>query len=87
MGDYDVPEDWFDSEVSLFDDLIGSDPEIGGDEFLQTLFDMAMFNEDMTPAQRDAAYQNLIDYLEDEYDIDFEDVFDWEDYRDWYDAA
>lgn len=45
------------------------------------LFDSAFFNGDK------GAYQDLIDYLWDNYEIDFEDVFDWEDFREWYDAA
>ena len=50
------------------------------DQHAQDLFMEAFFNDN------DAAYIDLVDYMWDEYNIDFEDAFDWEDFRDWYDA-
>lgn len=85
--DYDVPSEWYDAESILFDNLVNGDAGIGSDPYLQDLFDAAMFDPDISPEEREEAYQNLVQYLEDEYDLDFEDIFDWEDYREWYDSA
>lgn len=85
--DYAVPGEWYNAEVSLFDNLINGDGDIGGDPYLQTLFDAALFDPDISDEAREQYYQTLVEYLWDNYGIDFEDVFDWEDYRSWYDAA
>lgn len=44
------------------------------------LFEKAVFDSDMQ------AYQDLVDYMWDEYGIDFEDAYSWEDFREWYDG-
>lgn len=48
------------------------------DSHAQDLFTEYMFNDN------ENAYNELIDYLWFEYDIDFEQVFDWSDFREWY---
>jgi hypothetical protein len=34
----------------------------------------------------DNAYRDLVDYMWEMYGIDFEDAFDWDDFREWYEA-
>jgi hypothetical protein len=34
----------------------------------------------------DAAYQELVDYVWDNYGIDFEAEWDWEDFAEWYES-
>lgn len=81
-------DDWDPEESALFERLMGDDSnDANGDTYLQELFDAAMFHPEAGPSERQAAYDELIEYLRDEYDIDFEDIFDWEDYREWYDNA
>jgi hypothetical protein len=58
--------------------LFGNDFET--DAHAQDLFKEAFFNND------EGAYQDLVDWLWDEHGIDFEGVFEWEDFREWYDA-
>jgi hypothetical protein len=87
VDDYDTPDYWYQNEDSLFDALIGGHSTAGDDAHLQELFDKALFDPDVADDERAEAYDELVDYLWDEYEIDFEDVFDWEDYRSWYDAA
>jgi hypothetical protein len=48
------------------------------DAYAQQLFVEAFFD------QSEQAYEDLIDYMWDEYGIDFEDAFDWADFREWY---
>lgn len=80
------PDDWDYEERELFKDLIGDEREALEDYDLQDLFHDALFDQDIGPEERALAYDDLLDYLFDEYDIDFEAEFDWEDYRDWYDS-
>lgn len=84
--DFDLPGEWYSTELFLFNDLLGGDYEAFTDTTLQGLFDLAMFDPDASPEQRQEAYDNLVDYLWTEYNIDFEDAFDWEDYRTWYES-
>lgn len=37
--------------------------------------------------ERDAFYEYFLDYVQNEYGIDFEEEFDWEAFRDWYGSA
>jgi hypothetical protein len=84
---FDLPQQWYGIEETLFLDLVFDDPIIANDPYLQELFDTALFDPDVQGSMREDAYQAMSQYLWDEYGIDFDDVFDWEDYRDWYDAA
>jgi hypothetical protein len=85
-GDDWAPDDWFPAEQDMFMDLLGNNAGGLGDSYLQELFDIAMFDTDISREVRDDAYDSLVDYLWNEYGIDFEDMFDWEDYREWYDS-
>ena len=43
-----------------------------------------MFDDNLSPDFRHATYDALSDYIMDEYGIDFDDIFDWDAYREWY---
>lgn len=43
-----------------------------------------MFNPDLSREERLDAYEMMIDYMMEAYGLDFEDVFDWELYREYY---
>lgn len=94
MARYDDPEDEF------FD--YGSLPEVQQQEFLYELVgfkqdaldrearDMfwdVMYNDELRAGTRQERYQELVSYLYDEYGLIFEEIWDWEDFRRWYDAA
>jgi len=51
------------------------------DEYAQTLFAEAFFD------QNQDSYDALVDYLWEEYGLDFEDAFEWEDFREWYEGG
>lgn len=86
--EYSVPAEWSETEERLFDDLIGADSRIGDDQFLQGLFDEALFHDihGHGGPEHDFLMDQLAQYLLDEYDIVFDEVFDWEGWRDWYDS-
>lgn len=85
--DYYIPDDWYGAEKDLYDSLVNGDPILGNDHTLQLLYDVALFDHDIRPEERDMAMDALVDYLWDEYGIDFDEVFDWEGYREWYENA
>lgn len=85
--DYFVPADWYGAEKDLYDSLVNGDPILGEDRTLQLLYDVALFDHDIRPDERDAAMDALQEYMWDEYGLDFDDVFDWDGYREWYENA
>lgn len=79
-----VPEDWDDLEFDIYDDLMRGMPiEALNDTELQDLFNEALFSG--LPHLGDK-YDELKLYLWDEYGIDFNEDFDWDSYREWYDS-
>lgn len=67
-------------------DLIGF-TGMPGDSEVHDMFWQLMYNNELSLDERMAVYENLSDYLQDEYDLIFEEIWDWEDFRDWYAAA
>lgn len=84
--DYTVPDEWSATESLLFDNLIGQNPDIGEDQYLQELYDQALFRDIHGGGgpQHDFLMDSLMEYLLDEYGIVFDDAFDWEAWREWY---
>lgn len=85
--DYLIPTNWDDTETTVYEQLIGDEPEILEDSRLQMDFHGALFDRDLNAETRSYFYDDLIEYLWQEYGIDFELDFDWEAYRDWYETA
>jgi hypothetical protein len=69
-------------QESLYE-LIGFFPDTG-DITAHDLFWQVMYNDELTADQREDYYEQLEVYLYDSYGLDFEDLWDWEDFRDWY---
>jgi hypothetical protein len=85
--DYFVPASWSDRQASLYDELVGGDPVIAGDANLRFLYQEALYDLDLRPYEREIVLEALEDYLMQEYGINFDDIFDWEGYRAWYENA
>lgn len=79
-------EQWSETEKQLFNDMLRNQPKARRDDNLQDLFDEALFRRGGNRIDRDSAYTELQRVLYDDYGIDFDDVFEWEDYKAWYDA-
>lgn len=60
---------------------------IGNDTNLQDWYHHIMWDPQIPGDQRMDYFDALNNYVLDVYDIDFSDVFDWDDWREWYDAA
>lgn len=87
FGEYQTPEEWDASESLIFDATFGAIPGAVQDDELQDLFDAALFDPDISREDRALAYGELLDYLDEYYGVEFEDIFDWEDYQDWYEGG
>lgn len=82
-----LPDEWGRNESRLFEEFVGSDSVMENDRLLQALYDEALFNFDLSNEDRAAIMETMRDYVWDEYGIDFDDVFDWEAYREAYDSV
>lgn len=72
-GDFGIPDD-----SDRINDILFQENAIEFDMHAQTLFTEAFFDGD---AQ---AYSELVVYMNEEYGIDFEEAFEWADFREWY---
>lgn len=79
--------EWSYIEFGLYDQMASGNMELYNDNFAQNLYDAALFDHDISRDDRAAVMDTLRDYMWDEYGVDFDDVFDWEAYREAYDNA
>jgi hypothetical protein len=72
----------------MFDQMAGYNDELFNDQWVRTLYDISLFDfGNVTKEDRALAINALRDYMEQEYGMDFDDVFDWEAYREAYDSG
>lgn len=87
-------DNWSEDEAEVFDrtldNVFDENPTIASqmadDEWLQFLYG-EVFWGDYAGDERQLIYANLVSYVEDEYGYEWEDIFDWEAWREAYDAA
>ena len=77
--DWGDDSDYFDDPTPDYKDVLFGNDNIM-DSHAQELFVEAYFDGN------DKAYIDLAEYMWDEYGIVWDDVFEWEDFRDWYEA-
>lgn len=56
------------------------------DDWGQGKLDVALYTEGLSDSFQHDSYYDFLDYMWDEYGYDFEDGFDWDAYREWYDS-
>lgn len=85
-GQWEAPDHWDDSEAEMFQDLVDANPQIADNDTVELYFHTAYFDTDtgLTQAELDVVRDELHDYLYEEYGIEWDDVFDWEAFREWY---
>jgi hypothetical protein len=69
----------------LWIDATKSEPRLAGNPEAQRFYDAAFFTFAETREQREANQNNFVEYIWDEYGLDWDDIFDWESYREDYD--
>ncbi len=77
----------------------GSLPEIQQQEFLydqigfvgqardyeaHNMFWDVFYNDELSTDSRMDLYQQFVDYIWDEYGMNFAELWDWDDFREWY---
>lgn len=73
----------YEEQQELLYDIIGF-TDASYDQTAHNLFYDAMYNDDLSYDQRQQMFEDLEDYLYDEYGLYFADVWDWDDFREWY---
>lgn len=79
-------DEWESAEQGLFDDLMRDHPGAYNDDDAQWFFHQALFEHHDDREERQTLYNEMLDYFDDEYLMDFEQDFDWEAFREWYDG-
>lgn len=46
-----------------------------------------LFDDRLARDEMQLVFEQLRDYVESEYGVDWDDVYDWESWREWYDNA
>lgn len=83
-----LPQEWDTFERQIFLDCFGDTPDLGNDAIVQALFHESFFEMDTHSAsQIDSLRDTLGAYCEDQYDFDFDQAFDWEEWREFYESA
>ena len=75
--------DWSETELNLFERM-AHDTDALDDPHLQALFDTAFFNFDVDKETRKGARERLTEYIQEVYDFDFDQWFDWAAWREMY---
>lgn len=80
------------SEHELWESALDELPEnvaeaVREDPFAEGFYHEAMWNFDMAGDTRADMYENFVTYMEDMYGVEWEEIFDWDDWREAYDAA
>lgn len=81
-----LPEYWDPIESRTFVDLTDGIPATMENPYLQDLYHDAMWNLDIPIRERDSAHNELVEFIREQYDIEFDQEFDWEAWREWYDS-
>lgn len=75
---------WSSIEERLFEDIGSRNANIFDDDLLQAAFDIGWFDMNVSSDYREAAREFVYEWLDQEYGIDFDDVFDWDAWREAY---
>jgi hypothetical protein len=79
-----LPSHWSHWEVETFISVTDGIPAIVENPYVQSLYHDALWNFEIPLKDSGAAYNELVDFMREQYDLEFADDFDWEEYREWY---
>lgn len=86
-GSDDYAEYSVDEQQRVLYEQIGFGPsDMGLDPRAHDLFYTYYYNDDISLRQRLDIWEELKQHLENEYNIAFEEIWDWEAFREWYDS-
>jgi hypothetical protein len=75
---------WSHYEERAFSDIGRSDNAVFEDRLLKQAYDIGWFNHDVDKDYRKDARDFAIEWLSSQYGIDFDEVFDWGEWRERY---
>lgn len=80
-------DNWPVEEYSLYSEVEESLGRASEDDpHLAFLYHEALFDFDISPEFRSEVYGALVEYVDQEYGLDFDEIFDWDSYREYYDS-
>lgn len=83
----DFPITWHPKEINIYKKMLKDLPPGAQDDRLyQALFHSAMFETGMSRRDKDRIYQAIMEYSEKQYGIQFDRVFNWREWKEWYDG-
>lgn len=77
------PDVWTDKQAEIYEDTFPN-PTLSSDPVVEALFFHGYMDMEIDTPERNAAREALYEYLNDEYGVDFDEVFDWEEWREQY---
>lgn len=83
----DLPRSWGRNKAALWRDATAGEDVLARDPMAQRFYDAALYTFADTKEQRKRNIDNFKQYIADEYGLDWDDIFDWEDWRGNYDAT
>lgn len=82
---------WGEAEAMFYADMANSVPELWTAtpevKRVQRLYHRAFFDREVSTIQRNQARDELRKDLEEVFNVDFDNIFDWESWREGYDAG
>lgn len=82
----ELPAEWGRNQKALWSDATKSDNRIGLDPVAQAYYDAALYTFSESQAERAEMLEVFKQYIQQTYGIDWDDIFDWADYRANYDT-
>lgn len=83
----DLPAEWGRNEAALWQDATKALPDIARDEIAQMYYDAALYTFSDTHADRVDAIEEFKRYIMDTYGVNWDEYFDYEEYRRNYDSV
>lgn len=94
--EFESPDYWDEAAASeIFDDVLDNvragyeegdslADRMENDNLLQVLYFEGLYDLDLPVEERVDLYEKLIEHMWDTYGLDWDDIFDWEAWREWY---
>lgn len=82
-----LPPEWGSTRASLWQDATKTNGTLGRDRMAQRYYEAAFHTRSDTPGDRADAQDTFKQYIMDTYGIDWDEVFDYAEYRRNYDLA
>jgi hypothetical protein len=83
----ELPESWGPNKSALWADATLREPTLARDEYAQLFYDAALYTRAEEREQAEKNLANFKQYIRDTYGVEWDEIFDWESYREAYDTT